>query len=215
MSINSMTNAAAARRPDMGVPNSTPQDLRQIAQAARTTPQATNAGPLTPTRLIGATGGLPSQSVAPSSLPGASASVAGSSTAASAIDSAYNTLFGYIPTEVVTLYVAVVSAISSMTDTWKYAALATFVLLTPLVVWIAYATKIKGAGKPIPAWPYQWPVWEMVAADLAFCAWAFALWNQAGADPKVVPTGLPAVLVLATSTGLGLLSPIFQRPLSK
>ncbi len=213
MSINSMTNAAAARRPDIGVPDSTPQDLRQIAQAARTTPQATNAGPIAPTKLIGATGGLPSQPVAPSSGPGTSGGSPGSG--ASAIDSAYNTLFGYIPTEVVTLYVAVVAAISSLSDSWRYAALGVFVLITPLVVWIAFATKVKGAGKPMPARPRQWPVWEMVAADIAFCAWAFALWNHPGADPKTVPTGLAGLLVLGTSTALGLLSPLFQRPLPK
>ena len=208
-----MTNAAAARRPDIGVPDSTPQDLRQIAQAARTTPQATDTGPLTPTKLIGASGGLPIHPVAPSSGPGASG--AGAGAGASSIDSAYNTLFGYIPTEVVTLYVAVVAAISSMTDPWKYVALGAFVLITPIIVWIAYATKVKGAGKPVPARPRQWPVWEMVAADIAFCAWAFALWNHPAADLKTAPTGLAGLLVLATSTALGLLSPLFQRPLPK
>ena len=211
MSINSMANAAAARRPDIGVPGTTPQDLRQIAQAARTTPQAVNAGPLTPSRLIGAIGGLPRQPIAPSRAPSTAPSDA--TPGAGSVDSAYNTLFGYIPTEVVTLYVAVVTAISSKPENWKLDTLVAFLLITPLVVWIAYATKVKGAGKPIPARLSQWPVWEMVAAELAFGAWAFALWNQSAPDTTTVPTGLASLVVLATSTGLGLLSPLFQRPL--
>jgi len=44
-------------------------------------------------------------------------------------------------------------------------------------VWVAFATKLRAVGKPLPASPQRWPVWEMTAATLAYGAWTFALPN--------------------------------------
>jgi len=84
MSINSLANAAAARRPDVHPLGTVPKGLDEIARAAMTPPSVAPPAP-TP-------GEPPQQGSAP-------------------IDTALNVLFGYVPTEVLTLYVAALAAI--------------------------------------------------------------------------------------------------------
>jgi hypothetical protein len=83
MSINSMANSAAARRPDF-LPLGVPSGLAAVAGAAGSPPVPMGANPPLP----------PSQD-------------------ANAFNTAMNVLFGYIPTEVLTLYVAILAAIGS------------------------------------------------------------------------------------------------------
>lgn len=83
MSINSLANSATARRPDFPPVGSVPANRAEIAAAAATPPTRADAAP--------AGGRLP---VAPGR-----------------VDTTFNVLFGYIPTEVLTLYVAVLAAI--------------------------------------------------------------------------------------------------------
>jgi hypothetical protein len=186
MSINSMTNVAAARRPDVGAPNAAPATLPEIAAAAGTEPQ--NAPP--------------------------------AKQQASGIDTALKVIFGYIPTEIVTLYVAVSAALqpaaastgvapSSPQALWI--AFLCFLVGTPLVVWVVFAGKLTSAGKPLPASYASWPLWEMVAASLAFCAWAFALPNTPFREFSWYSPALAALAVTLASTVLGLIAPLFVR----
>src|SRR4051812_43836677 len=85
MSINGLANAAAARRSDMAPLNTTPRGFREIAKAARTPPKGSPA-------------------------PGEKSGTAPEDSSAQ-VDTALNVLFGYIPVEVITLYVAAVAAI--------------------------------------------------------------------------------------------------------
>src|SRR4051812_25859672 len=90
-----------------------------------------------------------------------------------------NVLFGYIPTEVVTLYVAVSTALqpdktqdaanTAMNANPKslWIAFWVFLVATPLAVWVIYASKVKAAGKPVPVNYGAWPLWEMTAALIA------------------------------------------------
>jgi hypothetical protein len=78
MSINALANAAAARRPDFFPRGKAPAGLREIAEAARTPAMAE---PQAPDR-------------------------AEPRSSSAQIDTALHVLFGYIPTEVLTLYVA-------------------------------------------------------------------------------------------------------------
>ena len=78
MSINALANAAAARRSDISPVDTVPKGLAEIARAAATPPTAE---------------GIPSPSAGPGET-------------AAQIDTAFNVLFGYIPTEILTLYVA-------------------------------------------------------------------------------------------------------------
>jgi hypothetical protein len=186
MSINTMANAAAARRTDIAPADSVPQNLEEIAKAGTTTPAASD--PQTGKGL----GKGPVQ-----------------------IDTAFNVLFGYIPTEVLTLYVAVLAAVDQpgrVTRT-EWAAFWAFLIMTPTVVWLVYGAKVKAAGNPLPLKFGSVPVWEMVAGTVAYCAWAFALPSAPFSQYPWYSAALSGVAVLVASTVLGLLAPFFQRPL--
>ena len=207
MSINSLANAAAARRTDVGQIDTAPGNLAQIAAAAATPPD-----------------------IAPPT-----------QQEASGINTAMNVLFGYIPTEVVTLYVAVMGALQPAatpgTDAAPTAAGASqpaitpdagaaaaslhsewiafccFLVATPLAVWAIYASKIKGAGKALPVTYSTWPLWEMTAALIAFLAWAFALPDTPFRDFNWYSPALASIAVLVISAILGLMAPLFQNKL--
>jgi hypothetical protein len=195
VSINSLTNAAIARRPHFAPGNRAPDGLSEIAQAAVGMPAATGAGVAAP-----ATGGT---------------------TASNGITTALNVLAGYIPTEIVTLYGAYVAAIHpkgtpepppSYDPDWT--VFFAFLIVTPIVLWLIFAAKVRSAQKPLPLLPKSWPLWEMCAATIAFAAWAFALPATPFREFKDwYNTGLAAVVVLTTSTMLGLVAPLFQNEL--
>lgn len=135
----------------------------------------------------------------------------------SAVTTALKVIVSYIPTEVLTLYVAVLAAIQdpnrkSYNSLW--AAFYFFLIATPLVVWLVYAAKVRAAGKPLPLAPRTWPLWEMFAATVAYAAWAFALPESPFKYYENWYTpALAGVIVLIISTLLGLLAPLFQRPI--
>ena len=190
MSINSMANAAAARRPDMVPLGEVPRTLHQIAKAASTPPTT-----------------LPA-SAAPG-MPGAAAPSA-------PVDTTYNVLFGYIPTEVLTLYVAVLAAVQQagkVTST-DWLVFWIFLFATPIIVWLVYGAKLKSLQKPLPLNFGAWPVWEMFAAMAAYTAWSFALPNSPFTQYGWYSSALSGLAVLVASTLLGLLAPFFQKPLS-
>lgn len=196
MSISALANAAAARRPDIGRA-AAPGGLSEIAAASATSPDRATS----------------------------------TTEEASGVSTALNVLFGYIPTEVVTLYVAVAAGLqppstaaapgaatvivqpaSSISAQWI--AFWCFFVATPLVVWVVYATKLKAAGKPLPSTYDTWPLWEMIAALIAFCAWAFAMPNTPFREFATwYSPALASLAVMLASTVLGLLAPLFQSPL--
>jgi hypothetical protein len=195
MSLNYITNAALARRLDFSPVGSVPQGLHEIAAAANTPPTA------------------PTGTSPPTSLQSSPPPV--SSTSADTVTTALHVICGYIPTEILTLYVAVVTVIhhpDKVTHVdWN--VLWSFLVATPVVVWLVYATKVKQAGKALPAAPRKWPLWEMSAAGIAFWAWAYALPNSPFADCSWYSSAAAGIIVLVTSTILGLLAPLFQRPI--
>jgi hypothetical protein len=190
MSINSLSNAALARRADFEPANAVPRNLSEIATAAGNTPQA----------------------VAPA---GAQAAQPEDGT-----NTALATLTTYIPTEVLTLYVSAIATLGSLKnaqgqDIGRWIPFVCFLVVTPAVVWLAFASKVQAAGKPLPWSPRGWPVWEMFAATVAYFAWAFALPNTPFAQfADWYSTGLAGFLVLIVSWGLGAFSPLMQRELS-
>jgi hypothetical protein len=190
MSINSMVNVAMARRADFPPMNAVPEGLNEIAAAA---------GAGVPTS--GGAAGAPS---------------------ASATDTALHVLFGYVPTEVLTLYLAVVAALqpslptslpASSVPPGSLAAFLLFLSATPVVVWVVFAGKLRGAGKDLPLKPALWPFWEMSAGAIAFAAWALALPNNPFTGDQWYKPSFAAITVLIASTVLGLLALLFTRPL--
>lgn len=187
MSIIALANAAAARRPDFAPFNDVPKGLREIARAA--------AGPVTEPEAP-KTGKAEEDS--------------------QQIDTALHVLFGYIPTEILTLYVAVLAALeeANKVTSADWTAFWGFLAATPIVVWLVYGAKVKAAAKPVPLAFGTWPLWEMFAGTVAYCAWAFALPNTPFSTYPWYSSGLSGVAVLVASTGLGLLAPFFQRALT-
>ena len=171
MSVNSMTNAAIARRTDFPPLNKAPQGRQQIASAA-----------------------------------------AGSDTPQSGVTAALAVIVTYIPTEVLTVYVAVLAAFSASTTAPRtnWTIFAIFLVATPLTVWAIYAAKVKSANGTLPRWS-QLPVWEMAAGTLAFVAWALSLPSAPFLSYAGLPATLGSVVILVVSALLGLLAPLFQK----
>jgi hypothetical protein len=170
MSVNSMTNAAVARRADFQPMNDVPKTHGEVAKAA---------------------GG----------------SAVGED---NPINTALQTVVMYLPTEVLTLYVAVLAATESAS---RWTSFLIFLVATPVIVWMVFAAKVKSENRPLPMTPDLWPVWEMVAGTIAFVAWAFALPTTPFSAFTWYSAGLAGVAVTIASTLLGLLAPLFQRPL--
>jgi len=186
-----MSNAAVARRADFEPAGAVPQNLSEIAVAAGSTPQPIAPVGTPPPQLGG--GG-----------PG----------------TALQTLTTYIPTEILTLYVSAIAALGSLKnaqgqDVGRWIPFFCFLVATPAAVWLAFAAKVKAGGKTLPKSPSTWPVWEMVAATLAYIAWVFALPSTPFAQfQQWYSAGLAGFLVLIVSWGLGACAPLMQRDLS-
>ena len=184
-----MANASAARRPDTVPANDFPRTLDQIANAAGTPPALAEPPP------------VPGRVAAGSSGP---------------TDTALHVLFGYIPTEILTLYVAVLAALRRESDVTRADWLSFWIFLaaTPVVVWLVYGAKLKALQKSLPLRLGAWPVWEMFAATAAYSAWAFALPNSPFSTYPWYSSALSGLAVLIVSTLLGLIAPFLQRPLA-
>jgi hypothetical protein len=129
------------------------------------------------------------------------------------VTSALNMLVGYVPTEVITLYVAALSAEAALRATFGFidaaAILWFFVALTPVLLLLIYVSKVAATGDALPG-PALWPWWKMFAATVAFFVWALAVpGNPYLKDMTAAVAGLGAMLV---STLLNVLTPIFERP---
>jgi hypothetical protein len=172
--------------------------MTEVAFQSRTDVGSATYFPKTFTEIAGAAGGKP--------------------TSESQVNAAIRTLTTYIPTETLTLYVAVLAALQpapkepAAPPSW--AIFLCFLIGTPLVIWLVYITKAKTSGKPIPWAPLKWPLWEMAAGTIAYVAWAFALPTTPFASLAWYSTGLAGIVVLIASTVLGLLAPLFARPLN-
>ena len=83
-----------------------------------------------------------------------------------------------------------------------------------MATWLMFAAKLKAAGKGLPLRPKQWPIWEMSAATVSFAAWATALPQNPFTALPWYSAAVAGVLVLVTAAVLGLVAPIFQRPLA-
>jgi hypothetical protein len=122
---------------------------------------------------------------------------------------ALNIIVTYIPTEILTLYVAIVAFLQSSEATkpglTTWITFWAFLFATPVVVWILFATKVKSAGGSLPLHPRVWPWWAMIAATIAYAAWAFALPDTPFRAFDWYSGTLGGIAVLVVSAGLGLI----------
>ena len=129
------------------------------------------------------------------------------------VTSALDALVKYIPTESITLYIATVAATPAIKSQWAFVTdmglYWTFVVLTPVLVLLIYMGKRRTVN--LSPWPSlrEFPAWNMVAATIAFAAWATAV-PENGLLEGATGGALAAILALIISTVLNLLSSIFQ-----
>lgn len=126
-----------------------------------------------------------------------------------------NLLVKYIPTEVITLYVATLSAAPALQELFPrirtndiYWA---FTIMTPLLLMLIYINKRATSGlTPVPP-TNRWPWWKLFAATVAFMVWALAVPGNpyVSGSTAAVLAGLGAVFI---SMLLNLLEPIFEKP---
>ncbi len=144
------------------------------------------------------------------------ASASNGSTPSNLVTDTLAVITTYIPTEVLTVYVAALAAVQNSGSLTSFAMWTTFdifLIATPIIVWLVYVAKIKSAGKPLP-WAFaQWPLWEMIAGTLAFVAWAISLPSAPFLTYLGLPGTLATVILLITTTLLGLLALLFQNPI--
>ncbi|PYU27385.1 MAG: hypothetical protein DMG32_07270 [Acidobacteria bacterium] len=156
----------------------------------------------------------------PKSLREISKAASGASAPENQVTSALNVIVAYIPTEILTLYVAVLAVLGNAKGLTVRPTMGTvitfwsFFLATPATVWILYAVKLKTDNKSLPLTPVKWPIWEMVAGTVGYAAWAMALPDNPFIDAAWYSSGLAGVIVLVSSTFLGLIAPLFQQPLT-
>lgn len=140
---------------------------------------------------------------------------------ATSTTSALSAIAAYIPTEVVTVYIAVLATVGVIQPSdggaafTPFAVYGAFLVLTPIVVWGLYASRAVSAGKRLPRSLRSWPKWEMVAATMAFAAWGAAMPSSPlGVFPWFMPA-LAGVVALVLSLLIGVFSPLFStRPLA-
>jgi hypothetical protein len=126
---------------------------------------------------------------------------------------ALSMLVKYIPTESITLYVAAISAASSLATLGVTTKIIYwfFGILTPLLTLAIYFGKRRAAKlKAIPK-PAEWPWWETVAGTIAFLVWALAIPNNPYIDG---PTqgALAGFFALFISTILRVFENLFKSP---
>jgi len=133
--------------------------------------------------------------------------------AARVTETAITALTKYIPTEVVTLYIASVSALPAIQEEWK--SLRSdhlyfgFAMLTPILFVLIFFNQLAVDQKPYPTFR-QWPWWRIFASTIAFCVWALAVPNNPFLETKTagVLAGLGAAFV---SMLLSIIGPIVER----
>jgi hypothetical protein len=96
----------------------------------------------------------------------------------SALTNAANALAKYIPKEVVTLYVAGLSAGPALKTVLGFGNRAlyywAFVAITGPIYLFVYLSFLKANQKPIPP-RRRWPWWRVAASVIAFATWALAV----------------------------------------
>lgn len=118
----------------------------------------------------------------------------------------------YIPTEIVTLYIAWWAVLEKVNaaDQVRWWSFFVFLILTPIVAWMIFAAKVVGRKEPIP-WDWKlWPKWKFGAATAAYVVWVFSLPKSVFATFKWYDPVYAGFAILLTTIMLGILGGIFD-----
>jgi hypothetical protein len=132
----------------------------------------------------------------------------------SAALAALKSIVDYIPTEIVTIYVAVGAALSDAATpsrTGQWVAFWVFLGVTPLALWALFAARLRAANTSPLLDPMRWPWPELVVATVAYVLWAFTLPATPFADFSWYKPGLGTAVLLVGTLILGLGAPLFTR----
>lgn len=95
------------------------------------------------------------------------------------VQNALSALVEYIPTETITLYIALLSSLPVLKKilpwlnaVWLYAA---FAVLTPILFGLIFAGKRRARGESRWQGWRNWPWWLTIASSIAFLAWGVAV----------------------------------------
>ncbi|MFC9502672.1 hypothetical protein [Streptomyces sp. NPDC057002] len=134
----------------------------------------------------------------------------------SAASSAAESLVTYIPTEVVTAYVAVLGLLhvpAGGSHARQWLAFWIFLVLAPFGVWAAMAYQEKARRGRIPLRPALWPThtaFNMTAATLSFALWGFSLPNTPFQDLSWYSSELGTAALIIGTLLIGFVSPLFR-----
>lgn len=152
---------------------------------------------------------------------GARGGTVSSSESDNAFTAAMKAVTTYIPTDVLTLYVAG-SAIFLTTDAGQapdfdkaWLIFAGGVIATPVVNALVFMAKVRSAGVAIPRQLKAWPIWESVAATIAFVFWAAALPATPFSEFSWYDAAFAGFLLGVVSLFLGLISAIILPTATK
>lgn len=131
---------------------------------------------------------------------------------ARAIESAVTALVRYIPTEIITLYIAAVSVAPALNEAVHFltprALYWSFVLLTPIMFMIVFLNRLAIERQKFPGLR-QFPWWKLMSSTAAFAVWALAVPNNPYID-TVAASAAAGLAALLASTILTLLEPIVE-----
>jgi hypothetical protein len=119
----------------------------------------------------------------------------------------------YIPTEIITLYLAALAAMPALVATFAFVTNVRlywfFAILTPILLLLVLAGKRRREGLPVFPALRDWPWWKLIASTIAFLVWALAVPTTPYMDG---PAGkvVAAFGALLVSTFLTLLEPILE-----
>lgn len=125
----------------------------------------------------------------------------------------------YIPTESITMYVAIVSsqaALASLVPWLKPSVgYVVFVVVTPLLQLVLFLRHLATAKRRWKIPPKAWPWWSMIASTIAFAVWAMAVPGNPIIETNNAAGGAVAGLAaMAASTVLNLLAPFFEKQIA-
>lgn len=126
----------------------------------------------------------------------------------------FGKLVEYIPTEIVTLFLAAMAAREALAAWANVTPMDLYwiaVITTPVLFVVIFAGTLRQAGKKIFEKGTPVPWWPMVAATIAFAAWGLVV-------PEVVPSEeayvAPLLALLATivTVLLPVIGRVFEKP---
>jgi hypothetical protein len=131
-----------------------------------------------------------------------------------AVSEAVRTVAAYVPTEIVTLYVAAGAAIdvsNSPPAGGQWLLFWVTLLMTPALVWTGFALASKNAGRALPVKPQKWPVPEMIIAVVAFVLWAFTLPKSPFSQFSWFRPAMGTAALLIGTTVIGVVAALIRR----